>query len=766
MKTRTVALFSLLSLVALTNSASKTARARTSDSGTGSQQPQTLTIQLQPFLSGLSTPVYVTSAHDGTNRLFIVEQGGAIKVVQPGSTTPTVFLDISSKVIFGGEQGLLGLAFHPQFRINKRFFVDYARSGDGATVIAEYQASGDPNVASTAEKIMLTVPQPFANHNGGMIEFGPDGFLYIAKGDGGSANDPGNRAQNINELHGKILRIDIDHPNGSVPYSSPPSNPFFGNPNAQPEIYSLGMRNPWRFSFERGTGKLYCGDVGQGAWEEVDIITLGGNYGWRVFEGNHCTNIDPCVSTGMTFPILEYGHTLGRCCIIGGYAYRGTISTLPAGNYVYADLCTSEIFMFDGTTQTVLTTLGSSVSSFGEDEAGEIYVVGINAGVVEKIVNSAQTCSTSLSSARQSFPRAGGSGMVNVTASSCNWTSAASASWVTITSGGSGSSSGTLQYSVAPNPGLASRRTTLSIAGQVLTIDQTGASVKELPDFDADSKTDFSIWRASTGVWWIINSSNQSITTQGWGLPNMGDVVVPGDYDGDGKTDIAIWRGSTGQWWIINSSTGSVTTTSWGLPNRGDIPVPGDYDGDGKTDLAIWRASTGVWWIINSSDGSITTRGWGLPNMGDIPVPGDFDGDGKTDMTIWRGSTGQWWVINSSDGSTTSKSWGLPNMGDVPVAGDFDGDGKNDFAIWRGSTGDWWIVNSSTGMVTRVNLGLASMGDVPVAADYDADGKTDLGTWRGPSGLWTVIRSSDGSTMTKMWGMSSSGDIPVPSAVR
>ncbi|MCI0488468.1 MAG: PQQ-dependent sugar dehydrogenase, partial [Blastocatellia bacterium] len=202
-------------------------------------------VELVQVLAGLSSPVYVTSARDGTDRLFIVEQAGRIKVLQPGGGAPTVFLNITSRVMAGGERGLLGLAFHPQFRNNRRFYVNYTRQPDGATVIAQYRASAaNPNVAETNETALLTVAQPFANHNGGMIEFGFDGYLYIALGDGGSANDPGNRAQNINLLLGKMLRIDVDTANGAVPYSSPPDNPFFGPTAGLDEIYAFGLRNP------------------------------------------------------------------------------------------------------------------------------------------------------------------------------------------------------------------------------------------------------------------------------------------------------------------------------------------------------------------------------------------------------------------------------------------------------------------------------------------------------------------------------------------
>jgi glucose/arabinose dehydrogenase len=269
-------------------------------------------LNLELVLAGLSSPLYVTSARDGTNRLFILEQAGRILVLQPGAGTATVFLDITSKVLSGGERGLLGLAFHPQYPVNRRFFVNYTRQPDGATVIAQYEASAaNPDVANAGETQILTVPQPFANHNGGTIAFGPDAFLYIGMGDGGSGNDPGNRAQNIEELLGKMLRIDIDV--AGVPYSSPSSNPFFGATAGRDEIYAVGLRNPFRFSFDRVTGQLYAGDVGQGSREEVDIIILGGNYGWRVFEGTLCTNLDPALCSGDSSTMQADGD--GRCFI-------------------------------------------------------------------------------------------------------------------------------------------------------------------------------------------------------------------------------------------------------------------------------------------------------------------------------------------------------------------------------------------------------------------------------------------------------------------
>lgn len=339
-------------------------------------------IQLIKVASGLDSPVYITHSRDASGRLFIIEQAGRIMVLPQGaSATLTIpFLDIKAKIVSGGEQGLLGMAFHPQYTINRRFFVNYTRTADGATVISEFKVSAsDPNVAEMDERILLTIPQPFANHNGGMIEFGPDGFLYIGMGDGGAGNDPGNRAQNINELLGKMLRIDVDNTDGTAPYTSPSSNPFFGATPGRDEIYAIGLRNPFRFSFDRATGRVYAGDVGQGLIEEIDIITLGGNFGWRVFEGTRCTNLGPasCSDPGFIRPITEYMHTGGRCSVTGGYVYRGLSGSLPAGAYVYADFCTGEIFQLNNSAVSLLLDTDMLISSFGEDEAGEIYVVDI-----------------------------------------------------------------------------------------------------------------------------------------------------------------------------------------------------------------------------------------------------------------------------------------------------------------------------------------------------------------------------------------------------
>lgn len=574
------------------------------------------TLQLQPFLSGLSSPLYLTNAKDGTNRLFIVEQGGIIKVLQPGSTTPTIFLNITSRVLSGGERGLLGLAFHPQYETNRRFFVNYTRQTDGATVIAEYKTStGNPNVADTTETVFLVIPQPFSNHNGGMIEFGSDGFLYIGMGDGGSANDPGNRAQNIDDLLGKMLRIDVDTPDGSVPYSSPSTNPFFGSTPGRDEIYAVGLRNPFRWSFDRATGQLLVGDVGQGAREEVDIVTLGGNYGWRVFEGTLCTNLGPpsCAAPGFTHtpPITEYSHSAGRCSITGGYAYRGTLNTLPTGAYIFGDFCTGEIFQFHNNVQSVLMDTALSISSFGEDEDGELYVVNLG-GTIQKFVNTTPTCTFSINPTSQTFGAGGGTGGVAVTApAGCNWTAQSNAAFITITAGASGSGNGTVNFSVAANTAQSSRTGTMTIAGQTFTVNQNASSPScsfainpSSQTFSSSGGTDSVNVTAPAGCNWTAQSNVAFITITAGASGSGNGVVsysVANNSSSNQRSGTMTIAGNT----FTVTQSGASCITAINPPSRsfsanggsGSVSVSAPFN-------CSWTSQSTVPWINISSNGS------------------------------------------------------------------------------------------------------------------------------------------------------------------
>jgi glucose/arabinose dehydrogenase len=342
---------------------------------------------LTPIVTdGLHSPLFLTHAGDGSGQLFVVEQPGTIRVIVQGRLVEQPFLDLSDRVTTkGNEQGLLGLAFHPNHPQNGRFFVNYNRREDGATVLAEFSRQGRSLVAAKQERMLMVVPQPYLNHNGGMIAFGPDGYLYIGRGDGGSRGDPENRAQNRRELLGKILRIDIDH---EKPYAVPSDNPFVER-GGRPEVFAFGLRNPWRFSFDRDTGALWLADVGQYKWEEVDIVAKGGNYGWRVMEGAHCYDPEQgCRSEGLNLPIAEYGHDQGRCSITGGYVYRGRRVSVLVGTYLFGDYCSGELFGIaaqanrrDMTEPRALMRTGLRISSFGEDDAGDLYVVDHRGGV-------------------------------------------------------------------------------------------------------------------------------------------------------------------------------------------------------------------------------------------------------------------------------------------------------------------------------------------------------------------------------------------------
>ena len=346
-------------------------------------------VQWQPVVSGLVHPVYVTHAGDGSGRLFIVEQAGIIRIFKNGSLLTMPFLDISSKVLSGGEQGLLSVAFHPQYSSNGRFFVNYTAIGVGApykSVIAEYHVSTtNLDVADTSERVLLEVPDLYTNHNGGQNLFGPDGYLYIGLGDEGGAGDPQNNGQNLGTLFGKVLRIDV---NGALPYAIPSDNPFLGTAGARGEIWAYGLRNPWRFSFDRCDGRFFLADVGQATWEEVDIIQKGGNYGWNIMEGPACY-VSGCTPIGLP-PVAYYNHTLGDCSITGGYVYRGTASPALTGWYLFGDFCTGRLWGLRETspnnwTMTQAAQTGLGISSFGEDQNGEVYIVDYNGGALYRV---------------------------------------------------------------------------------------------------------------------------------------------------------------------------------------------------------------------------------------------------------------------------------------------------------------------------------------------------------------------------------------------
>jgi len=347
---------------------------------------------LVPIATDLDRPVAITNAGDGSGRLFFTLQLGQIVIYDGSQVLPTPFLDITELVMCCGEQGLLSVAFHPQYAANGLFYVNYTDITGGDTIVAQYSVSGDPNVADPGSAVILfEIDQPYHNHNGGGLQFGPDDYLYIGMGDGGSGGDPENRAQNLQELLGKMLRIDVNPIGGDAPdcggganYSIPPDNPFVDGAGGNcDEIWAYGMRNPWRFTFDRMRGDLFIADVGQNFWEEVDYqlaASSGGeNYGWRLMEGPACFNppVD-CNDGTLTLPIIAYPHEGGGCAVIGGYRYRGTLIPEAFGRYFFADHCTGQIW-------TATPRQGGGrwrvrefkdtdlfINAFGEDEAGEL----------------------------------------------------------------------------------------------------------------------------------------------------------------------------------------------------------------------------------------------------------------------------------------------------------------------------------------------------------------------------------------------------------
>lgn len=345
--------------------------------------------------SGLANLVGLYQAPGDASRFYLVQQDGVVKHFIPGDPSPSTFIDISGRIIFGGERGLLGLAFHPGFPATPYVYLSYINlAGDSVLARYTFQSAGhvlDPN----SEQIILTVDQPYANHNGGNIAFGPNGYLYWGLGDGGSAEDPQNHAQNVHDHLGAMLRLDVD---GGAPYAIPPDNPFASSPDCAgtgcPEIYAWGLRNPWRWSFDPNTDELWAGDVGQYTYEEVDRIHRGGNYGWRCYEGFHPFNTTGCGPAGdYQDPVAEYSHAAGDCSITGGFVYRGSAITSLVGDYVFGDYCTGNIWALhlEGETATVRLLINGPelLTAFGRDQAGELYALYRGGAVYQLVDDSA-----------------------------------------------------------------------------------------------------------------------------------------------------------------------------------------------------------------------------------------------------------------------------------------------------------------------------------------------------------------------------------------
>jgi len=358
--------------------------------------PAAITVGFEPVVDGLDAPLAIVNAGDGSGRLFVAQQTGQIRIVRDGKLVGQPFLDIADRITSGGERGLLGVAFHPNFPDDPRVFVDYTdRNGDTQVSAFRVDPANPDRVDPGTEQTILFAAQPYANHNGGAVVFGPDGYLYVSLGDGGSGGDPHGYGQSLKVLLGKILRIDIDHASGDRAYGIPAGNPFAsGSDGGLGEIWLTGLRNPWRISFDRANGDLWIGDVGQGDWEEIDVQRAGApggtNFGWNRMEGAHCFQpSEGCQDPGLTLPVAEYGHDQG-CTVIGGNVDRGPSQPLLAGGYVFADYCSGRVWAIDpavdGPRQpTLVAETGHNFSAFGEDEAGDLYAVDISDGTLLRV---------------------------------------------------------------------------------------------------------------------------------------------------------------------------------------------------------------------------------------------------------------------------------------------------------------------------------------------------------------------------------------------
>jgi glucose/arabinose dehydrogenase len=665
-------------------------------------------LRTEVVVTGLTLPVDFVQDPSNPRVQYVVQQGGRVRVISDGVLLPTDFLNLTTAISAGGERGLLGLAFAPDYRTSGRFYVNFTNPA-GHTVIARFKRSlADPLVANPSSRFDLVWPSghayiehpPFGNHNGGHLAFGSDGYLYIGMGDGGSGNDPGHRAQNPADLLGKMLRIDVNVPDDAAKgYVVPGSNPFLPSNSlgALSEIWAFGLRNPWKFTFDDpergGTGALIIGDVGQNAWEEIDYepaLAGGRNYGWRNREGAHAnvTSLPPAYQP-LTDPIIEYPHggsPAGRS-VTGGFVYRGTMLG-PAfrGRYFLGDFATGQIWSAALTVNPLTRAATASnvvehtselgggavlgnVSSMGVDAGGELYLLSYGSGTVLRIVTAARV---------------------------------------------------------------------------------PGAFKKRL-DFDPDGRSDLVVYTPAGGRWQVLRSFTKfgTFSEYQWGLP--GDIPVPGDYDGDGQSELAVWRPSSGEWFVRFSADAYSYATwvayQWGL--NGDVPAPADFDGDGRTDLAVYRPSNGTWYIRFSRDGysyaTWTAYQWGL--SGDTPMAGDFDGDGRAELAVFRPSTSEWLMRFSSDNYSFATwqalRWGLG--GDRPVPADFDGDGRLDLVVFRPHEGHWYVrfarQNFSYIGWTSYQWGLP--GDTPLAADVDGDSRADLVVWRPSDGRWYLRFSSD-----------------------
>ncbi len=602
-------------------------------------------VSLQPVVSNLDPITSVTHAGDG--RLFLTLRPGRIVILENGAVKAQPFLDIHNLTTTDGERGLLSVAFHPQYAQNGFLFINYTNL-QGNTVIARYQVSASsPDRADPASaRILLTIQQPYSNHNGGQLQFGPDGYLYIGMGDGGSAYDPECRAQDPSMLLGKMLRIDVDQNVTTRPYYGiPPSNPFRGPGDPPDEVWASGLRNPWRFSFDRQAGDLWIGDVGQDQHEEIDfqpVSSRGGeNYGWKVMEGTFCSSTDacpastpPCGSTAYTLPVLEYDHESSRCAVVGGYVYRGSSIPQIQGTYVFGDLCSGEVFaaVRSGDGFTVRTVPGqiSQLTTFGEDVNGELYAASLTG---------------------QLFRLTGGTAGVRQTVGLYN-----------------------------PQGGQLNLKSANTASASVTVLRYGPRNSRWIPlagDWDGDGRTTEGLYDPATGTFRLKNSSpgGGSDVILRVDSPSSGALPLAGDWDGDGKDTVGLYDPATRTFYLKNSLAGSGfdLTFKFGPSGSGLLPVAGDWNGDGKDGVGVFDPSSSTFYLTNGFQDAAPDYQvqFGPPGRGSLPVIGDWNGDGRDDLGIYDPASAVFRLRNSlTPGNPDAQfRFGPRRQGWKPIAG-------------------------------------------------------------------------------------------------
>lgn len=570
-------------------------------------------VQLRLVLSGLESPVAVT--HAGDSRLFVTLRPGRIVIVQGESLLPQPFLDIRDRVNSNGfEQGLLSVAFHPRYSENGFFFVNYTNLA-GNTVIERYQVSaGNPNQADLgSRRTLMTIEQPFNNHNGGQIQFGPDGYLYIGMGDGGGAFDQACRAQKTDTLLGKMLRIDVDQNVGTAPfYGIPADNPFRGPGDPADEVWATGLRNPWRFSFDRETGDLWIGDVGQAQREEIDFQSAGSaggqNYGWKVMEGTRCSNRDNCPasvpacdSPAFTDPVLEYDHEAG-CSVTGGYVYRGASLPQLRGTYFFGDFCTGQIWgaarQGNGFVVRRLAETVGSFTSFGENQAGELFLVTLTGRLLR------------LEGQGGSTTEAERVGLFDPASSRFHLKAANTVG-------------GQVQI-VRFGP---RRNTWTPLAG-----DWNGDGQATIGFYDPQAET-FRLKNSLRG-----GGSDILLAVD---APSGNVIAVAGDWDGDGDDTVGLYDRTTGTFHLKNSLTGSGFDVTWslqvtGVSNGSLLPVAGDWNGDGTDTVGVYNPGSSIFYLDNSREDTLPNIELQFGARGSLPVAGDWDGDGRDGVGVYE----------------------------------------------------------------------------------------------------------------------------------